>query len=413
MVFGNESEFNSKAIIKVIGVGGAGGNAVDRMIDYDVKGVEFIAVNTDAQDLRYSHADVRIQIGSQLTHGLGAGAKPEIGYNAALESEEDLREVIKGADMVFITCGMGGGTGTGAAPVVARIAKESGCLTVGIVTKPFAFEGPARANNAAKGLEEIKKYVDTLIVIPNQRLFQIIDPSTPMLEAFREVDDVLRQGVQGIAEIINLPGLVNVDLADVKTVMKDKGTALMGIGVASGPNRAVEAARKAIHSRLLEVSISGATDAIVNIAASDNVALNEIQDALAEIRNSCDNNINIIQGASISRNLGDELVVTVVATGYELKAKEMGIENLASEIFANTSDEDIDLNREKITVEDLLSEKEEQDNSVDHLFYQEPKKRGLFGFGKKNKKDKHEAKEEKAKTSKDESSKAKIPSDWF
>lgn len=414
MVFGNESEFNSKAVIKVIGVGGAGGNAVDRMIDYDVRGVEFIAVNTDAQDLRYSHADVRVQIGSQLTRGLGAGAKPEIGYNAALESEEDLREVIKGADMVFVTCGMGGGTGTGAAPVVARIAKESGCLTVGIVTKPFAFEGPARAANAAKGLEEIKKYVDTLIVIPNQRLFQIVDPSTPMLEAFREVDDVLRQGVQGIAEIINLPSLVNVDLADVRTVMKDKGTALMGIGVASGPNRAVEAARKAINSRLLEVKIQGATDAIVNISATDGLALTEVNDALAEIRNSCDNNINIIQGTTISRNLGDELVVTVIATGYELKAKENGIENLASEIFANTSDEDIDLNREKITVEDLLAVKDEPENDVDHLFYNEKKKHGLFGFGrKKDKKDKKEEVKEKSKNKKDEPSKVKLPSDWF
>ena len=420
MVFGDENEFATKPIIKVIGVGGAGNNAVDRMIDYDVKGVEFIAVNTDAQDLRYSHADIRVQIGSILTKGLGAGAKPEIGYNAALESEEDLREVIRGANMVFVTCGMGGGTGTGAAPVIARICKEEGCLTVGVVTKPFNFEGPARAQNAAKGLTEIKKYVDTLIVVPNQRLMQIVDPSTPMLEAFREVDDVLRQAVQGIAEIINIPGLVNVDLADVKTVMKDKGTALLGIGVAKGPNRAIDAARRAIHSRLLEVSIDGATDAIVNISAADNVAMSEIDACISEIRNNCDKNINIIYGTSISRDLGDEFVVTVVATGYELKAKEYGIENLASEIFNHDANEDnIDLTNRSLTVEELTESKEDVEQDTDHLFNQEKKKKhfSLFGRNKKDKEVKEtkvdKVKEKNEKTSKEESnSKSNLP-DWL
>ena len=408
MVFGNDNEFSSKPIIKVIGVGGAGGNAVDRMIDYDVKGVEFIAVNTDAQDLRYSHADVRVQIGKLLTKGLGAGARPEIGYQAAMESEADLKSVIDGADMVFVTCGMGGGTGTGAAPVVARIAKESGCLTVGIVTKPFNYEGPERSRNAVKGLEELKKYVDTLIVIPNERLLQTVDPSTPMLKAFREVDDVLRQGVQGISEIINMPGLINVDLADVRHVMENKGTALMGIGVASGPNRAVEAARRAIHSNLLEVSIDGATDAIVNVSASEDVALAEVEAAANEIRNCCDKSINIINGTSISQIAGDELIVTVIATGYELKAKEMGIENLASEIFNKTSNEQIKLVKETPTVEDLTTNyNQTEEEDIDHLF--EDKKRHWFSFGKK--KDKVKEKKEDAKKDNNDI-KSNLP-DWL
>lgn len=407
MVFGNDNEFASRPIIKVIGVGGAGGNAVDRMIDYDVKGVEFIAINTDAQDLRYSHAETRVQIGKLLTKGLGAGARPEIGYQAAMESEEDLKKVIDGADMVFITCGMGGGTGTGAAPVVARISKESGCLTVGIVTKPFNYEGPERARNAVKGLEEMKKYVDTLIIVPNERLLQTVDPSTPMLQAFREVDDVLRQGVQGISEIINMPGLINVDLADVRHVMENKGTALMGIGVASGPNRAVEAARRAIHSNLLEVSIDGATDAIVNISASEDVALTEVEAAVSEIRNSCDKSINIINGTSISQVAGDELIVTVIATGYELKAKELGIENLASEIFNKQTNVQMNLSKETPTVEDLTENiKQEETEDISHLF--EDKKHHFFGFGKK--KEKKEKKKEETK--KVEDIKSNLP-DWL
>lgn len=367
MLFGEEESLDLKPIIKVIGVGGAGGNAIDRMIDYEVRGVEFIAVNTDVQDLKVSKANTRIIIGKNLTRGLGAGAEPEVGRNAALEDEESLKEAVKGANMVFIACGMGGGTGTGAAPVIARICKEMGILTVGIVTKPFLFEGPKRMSKASAGLEELKKFVDTLIVIPNQRLFSIVDPSTPMLQAFREVDDILRQGVQGIAEIINFPGLINVDFADVKTVMKDKGTALMGIGVASGPNRAVEAARKAIHSNLLEVSVDGATDCIVNIASSEEITLVELSEALAEIRNSCDKNLNIIQGSYINNDLGDELVVTIIATGYELKAKENGIENLANEIFSNISETNIEFNRTPDVVDDDEDEVEDT-SSLDHLF---------------------------------------------
>lgn len=369
MLFGDEDTLSLKPIIKVIGVGGAGGNAVDRMIDYDVRGVEFVAVNTDAQDLKTSKADTRVIIGRNSTRGLGAGAKPEVGRNAALEDEDSIREVVNDANMVFIACGMGGGTGTGAAPVIARVCKESGCLTVGIVTKPFFFEGPERMNNAVAGLEELKKFVDALIVIPNQRLFSIIDPGTPMLQAFREVDDILRQGVQGISEIVNFQGLINIDFADIKTVMKDSGAALMGIGVGSGPNRAVEAARNAIHSNLLEVSIDGATTAIVNIASAEQIALTETEAILSEIRNNCDKNLNVIYGAYINNDLGEEIVVTIIATGYELKAKENGIENLASEIFQNMSDENIDFRR---SIQDEIDENnadvsEEEDSMTIYL----------------------------------------------
>lgn len=368
MLFGEEESFSLKPIIKVIGVGGAGKNAIDRMIDYDVHGVEFIAVNTDAQDLKVSKAETRVIIGRNLTRGLGAGANPEVGRAAALEDEDALKEVVKDANMVFIACGMGGGTGTGAAPVIARICKELGILTVAIVTKPFFFEGARRMSLAVQGLEEIRKYVDTLIVIPNERLFTISDASTSMLAAYREADDVLRQGVQGIAEIINFPGLVNVDFADVRTTMKDKGTALMGIGVAKGPNRAIEAARKAINSNLLEVSIDGASDAIVNIASSEDVTLNEIGQVLSEIRNNCDKDLNIIYGNYINNDLDDELVVTIIATGYELKAKENGIENLASEIFSNTSMINIEYKKQDDEEEFDDEEDGEDSGELDHLF---------------------------------------------
>ncbi len=341
MVFNDNDNFGQKPIIKVIGVGGGGGNAVNRMIDNDVKGVEFVAVNTDAQVLKLSKADTRVQIGKRLTRGLGAGAKPEVGKHAALESEAELREVLKDADMVFITAGMGGGTGTGAAPVIAQISKELGCLTIGIVTKPFSFEGPGRMVAAINGLEELRPYVDTLIVVPNERLLSIVDPGTSILDAFREADNVLRQGVQGIAEIIAVSGMINVDFADVRTVMENKGTALMGIGIATGENRAVEAARKAIHSHLLEVSIDGATDAIVNITSGTNISLLETSEAINEIRNATNTDLNIIYGATLNIDLEDELIITVIATGYELKAKEQGIENLASEIFNNKSKQQI------------------------------------------------------------------------
>ena len=333
MIYDDNETFNQKPVIKVVGVGGGGGNAVNRMVDNDVKGVTFVAVNTDAQDLKKSKADIRIQIGARLTRGLGAGADPEVGRNAAIESEEDLREHLMGTDLVFITSGLGGGTGTGAAPVVARIAKECGCLTLAIVTKPFAFEGHLRMQKALAGANELKKYVDSLIVIPNEKLLSVVDRSTTILDAFREADTVLRQGVQGIAEIIGMHGLINVDFADVKTVMQNKGTALMGIGVASGEHRAVEAARRAIHSRLLEISLDGATDAIVNITSGENITLFETNACIEEIRHSCSGNLNIIYGTALNRQLKDEMVVTVIATGYDLNAKNAGIEDLTSEIF--------------------------------------------------------------------------------
>lgn len=364
--YSEEENFNDKPVIKVVGIGGAGGNALDRMIENEVRGVEFIAMNTDAQDLAASKAETRVQIGRTLTRGLGAGANPTKGRNAALESEETIKEVLRGADMVFVTCGMGGGTGTGASPVVARIAKDLGALTVAIVTKPFAYEGPDRMAKAVAGLEQIKEHVDTLIVIPNQRLLSIVDPGTPMLQAFREADNVLRHGVQGIAELIAFGGLINVDFADVRTVMANKGTALMGIGIASGPNRAVEAARKAIHSQLLEVSIDGATDAIVNIASSTSITMVEGAAINEEIRNNCDKNLNIISGYAINNDLGDEIVVTVIATGYELKAKENGIEDLASTIFNNQSDQNIDFL--KVTATNTEVEIDDTEEALDDLF---------------------------------------------
>lgn len=316
-MFESIDNFNQKPSIKVIGVGGGGGNAVNRMIENDVQGVEFVAINTDAQVLRLSKADSRIQIGKLLTRGLGAGADPDIGRRAAVESEDEIRELLTDTDMVFITAGMGGGTGTGAAPVIARIAREMGCLTIGIVTKPFSFEGRRRVATALEGLDALKPYVDTLIVVPNDRLLYVVDRSTSMLEAFREADNVLRQGVQGIAEIITVPGLINVDFADVKTVMKDKGTALMGIGIASGENRAIEAAKKAIHSPLLDANIDGATDAIVNISSGIDIALWEVTEAVEAIQNASSTEINIIYGTTINQDIEDEIIVTVIAAGFD------------------------------------------------------------------------------------------------
>ncbi len=371
MVFGESDNFNQKPIIKVIGVGGGGGNAINRMIENDVKGVEFVAMNTDAQVLKVSKAETRVQLGKYLTRGLGAGAKKEIGKKAAEESLEEIEDVLRNADMVFITAGMGGGTGTGAAPVIAKRAKEMGCLTIGIVTKPFAFEGPARMQAAIYGLEELKPHVDTLIVIPNERLLAISGPTTQLLDAFRESDNVLRQGVQGIAEIIAIPGLINVDFADVRTVMENKGTALMGIGIASGENRAIEAARKAIHSKLLEVSIDGATDAIVNITSGTNITLFETEQALSEIRNATDRDLNIIYGTTVNQDLDDELIVTVIATGYELKAKDSTIENLASEIFNKSSDEQLKLTRSGLKIQNY------EENEVISNEPTEGKKRNL------------------------------------
>ena len=310
-------EMNQLAKIKVVGIGGGGCNAVNRMIDSGLKGVDFIVANTDLQVLNDSLAPTKLQLGSSLTDGLGAGANPAIGKEAALESKDEIEEALKGADMVFVTCGMGGGTGTGASPIVAEIAQDLGALTVGIVTKPFSFEGKKRMEQAIAGLDELKKHVDTLIVIPNDRLRELIDKSTPMLEAFREVDNVLHRGVQSISDLIAITGLVNLDFADVKAVMKDRGNALIGIGVGSGENRAVEAAKQAVSSPLLETSINGATDAIINVTGGSSLTLFEVEEAAEVIRTAANTDINTIFGAVINENLTDEVIVTVIATGFE------------------------------------------------------------------------------------------------
>ena len=317
-MIGFEQNENPLAIIKVIGVGGGGNNAVNRMIEHGVQGVEFIAVNTDAQALITSKADVRLQIGDKLTRGLGAGANPEVGKKAAEESREQLEEALQGADMVFVTAGMGGGTGTGAAPVIAQIAREIGALTVGVVTRPFSFEGRKRQSQALAGTATMKEAVDTLIVIPNDRLLEIVDKSTPMLEAFREADNVLRQGVQGISDLIAVPGLINLDFADVKTIMSNKGSALMGIGIATGEKRAEEAAKKAISSPLLETSIAGAKGVLLNITGGSSLSLFEVQEAADIISSAAspDDDENIIFGAVINDNLKDEIIVTVIATDF-------------------------------------------------------------------------------------------------
>lgn len=312
-----DTSMDQLATIKVVGVGGGGNNAVNRMIEDGVEGVEFIAVNTDAQALNMSKAEIKLQIGEKLTRGLGAGANPEIGRKAAEESKEQIEEVLKGADMVFVTAGKGGGTGTGAAPVIAKIAKDLGALTVGVVTRPFSFEGVRRKKQANAGIEALKECVDTLIVIPNDRLLEIVDKSTPMLEAFREADNVLRQGVQGISDLIAKPGLINVDFADVKTIMADKGSALMGIGIATGENRAVEAAKKAISSPLLETSIDGAKGILMNISGGPSLSLFEVQEAADLVTSAADEDVNVIFGSVINETLKDEVIVTVIATGFE------------------------------------------------------------------------------------------------
>ena len=311
-----DTNLDSLATIKVIGVGGGGNNAVNRMIEHGVQGVEFIAVNTDAQALNLSKAEVKMQIGAKLTRGLGAGANPEVGKKAAEESKEQIEAALSGADMVFVTAGMGGGTGTGAAPVIAQIARDLGALTVGVVTRPFTFEGKKRSNQASGGIGSMKEAVDTLIVIPNDRLLEIVDKSTPMLVAFREADNVLRQGVQGISDLIATPGLINLDFADVKTIMSNKGSALMGIGVAAGENRATEAAKKAINSPLLETSIDGAQGVLMNITGGSNLSLYEVQEAADIVATATDQEVNMIFGSVINDSLKDEIIVTVIATGF-------------------------------------------------------------------------------------------------
>jgi len=307
---------NYLAVIKVAGVGGGGTNAVNRMVDAGLAGVEFIAVNTDAQALLMTDADVKIQIGAESTRGLGAGADPEIGLAAAQESRDELKEALKGADMVFITAGEGGGTGTGGAPIVAELGQEIGALTVGVVTRPFAFEGRKRAEQAERGIDQLRDRVDTLIVIENDRLLQVVERQTSVVDAFRMADDILRQGVQGITDLITEPGLVNLDFADVRTIMRDAGSALMGIGRASGENRAAEAARIAVSSPLLEASIEGATGILLNVTGGSDIGLFEVNEAAEVVTGAADQNANVIFGAVIDDSIGDEVQVTVIATGF-------------------------------------------------------------------------------------------------
>lgn len=312
------------AHIKVIGVGGGGNNAINRMIQYGLKGVEFVTINTDKQALHLSQSNQKIQIGEKLTKGLGAGANPEIGQKAAEESKEEIEHALEGADMVFITAGMGGGTGTGAAPIVADAAKGMGILTVGVVTKPFLFEGRQRMTNAERGIAELKEKVDTLVTIPNDRLLQVIEKRTSMLDAFKIADDILRQGVQGISDLIAVPGIVNLDFADVRTVMKEKGLAHMGIGKSGGDNRAIEAAKQAIQSPLLETTIDGARGVLLNITGGDNLGLFEVNEAAELVAQAAHPDANIIFGAVIDENLEDEIRITVIATGFEQHKEASG-----------------------------------------------------------------------------------------
>ena len=328
----NNYMMDGTALIKVVGVGGAGNNAINRMIESGIKNVEFIGVNTDRQDLQKSKASTRIQIGEKLTRGLGAGANPDIGAQAAEESKSEIAEVLRGADMVFVTAGMGGGTGTGAAPIVAATARELGILTIGVVTKPFTFEGKKRLSQAERGIESLKGKVDTLVVIPNDKLLQIIDRKTTIVEAFKMADDVLRQGVQGISDLISVPGQINLDFADVKSIMLNTGMAHMGIGRASGENRAEDAAKQAIQSPLLETSIEGARGVIINITGGPDLGLQEANTAAELVQRSVDPEANIIFGVVTDDNLGDEIQITVIATGFEKddNVSSIGVESLVN-----------------------------------------------------------------------------------
>lgn len=354
------------ARIKVIGVGGGGNNAVNRMIEDGVEGVEFIAFNTDAQALKQSKAGITMQIGASLTRGLGAGANPEIGKLAVEESKQQIEQVLAGADMVFVTAGMGGGTGTGAAPAVAKIARDLGALTIGVVTRPFKFEGKKRAVNAELGIKALRNAVDTLIIIPNDRLLELVDKKTPMLEAFREADNVLRQGVQGISDLIAVPGLINLDFADVKTVMSHKGTALMGIGIAKGKDRATIAAQKALNSPLLETSINGAHGVIMNITGGRNLSLFEVQEAADIVASASHEELNMIFGSVIDENLTDEIIVTVIATGFSEESTGMKTPSQLPREEVTTS-----YNREQNYREPQYREQSYRDQNYREQTYQE------------------------------------------
>jgi cell division protein FtsZ len=329
---------NYLALIRVVGVGGGGTNAVNRMVDAGLSGVEFIAVNTDAQALMACDADVKIHIGSAATRGLGAGADPAVGHAAAQESRDELKEALKGADMIFITAGEGGGTGTGGAPILADLGRELGALTVGVVTRPFAFEGRKRAQQAEQGVESLRDKVDTLIVIENDRLLQVVEKQTSVVDAFRMADDVLRQGVQGITDLITVPGLVNLDFADVRTIMRNAGSALMGIGAASGDSRAAEAARSAVSSPLLESSIEGATGILLNITGGPDIGLFEVNEAAEVVTSAADQNANIIFGAVIDDAIGDEVRVTVIATGFGAQRRRRAAADVPAAVPSGTTE---------------------------------------------------------------------------
>lgn len=360
------------ANIKVFGVGGGGGNAVNRMIAAGVEGVEFWSVNTDIQALNVSLADHKLQIGTKITKGLGGGAKPAVGQEAAKESSDDIECALEDADMVFITAGMGGGTGTGAAPIVAKLAKEMGALTIAVVTKPFIFEGPVRNRQAKEGIEALRGNVDALIVIPNNNLLEIVEKTTAMTEAFKIADDVLRQGVQGIAELITVPGLINLDFADVKTIMKESGSAMMGVGRACGEDRATEAAKQAVYSPLLEESIEGATGVIMNISGSSTLALSEIDVAANVIYDAVDPEVNIVFGSVIREELGDELVITVIATGYsqnrqkeKMKAQKESVSSSASDSIITNTENPAETNERDVALIDEELKKQEAQKTIE------------------------------------------------
>lgn len=347
---------NDDVVIKVMGIGGGGNNAVNRMIEEGVKGIEFISVNTDRQALLSSMAGHQIQIGEKLTRGLGAGAKPEVGKDAAKESRAQIIKELEGTDIVFVTAGMGGGTGTGAAPIVAQIAKEMGILTVGVVTKPFGFEGRVRMKNAEEGIKNLSESVDTLITVPNDKLLQIVSQNTSMMDAFSMADNVLKQGIQSISDLIKMPGLINLDFADVTSIMKDKGLAHMGIGNANGENRAIEAAKEAIQSPLLETSIKGAKGVLLNVAGGANLTLFEANAASSLVTESCDPEANIIFGTSIREDLGEDIVITVIATGFETNPSQ-GFESSFKNRGTNKPSEIV---TKKAVVEEVAVTKEEK-----------------------------------------------------
>jgi cell division protein FtsZ len=345
------------AVIKVVGAGGGGTNAVSRMVDAGIRGVEFVAVNTDAQALQACDADIKLSIGQELTRGLGAGGNPGVGAGAAAESRDEIKEALKGADMVFVTAGEGGGTGTGSAPVIAEIAKEEiGALTVGAVTKPFEFEGKRRMQQALEGIEKLRNNVDTLIIVPNEKLLQAVERRTSVLEAFRQADDILRQGVQGITDLITIPGLINLDFADVRTIMRDAGSALMGVGSASGEARALDAAKAAITSPLIEESIKGATGMLLNITGPEDLGLFEVNEAAQLVQAEADDNANIIFGSVVDQSMRDEVRVTVIATGFEgfeLLARSPQRVRRRYESKPRISAEDTDIRKLRVSDDDI------------------------------------------------------------